>query len=185
MDHPSDLRTKAVNKSNDRIFTPLVNSLSVCEYPVRLIPKIKERILNQLTKKTVSIIITVAFITGCAGRAANPVTVNQYGDNGKSCKAIESEIRFIDSEVARLVPATEKTGKNVALGVAGAFFLVPWFFMDFSQAEQMEINALRQRYNHLSILAGEKNCELQQSQSQEVVKKEPEPIKRDFNPSNF
>lgn len=127
----------------------------------------------------------VVFISGCAGRAANPVTVNQYGDNGKSCKAIETEIRFIDSEVTRLVPATEKTGKNVALGIAGAFFLVPWFFMDFSQAEQMEINALRQRYNHLSILAGEKNCELQQSVPQEVVKKDPEPVKKDLNQSNF
>lgn len=125
------------------------------------------------------------FVTGCAGRAANPITVNQYGDNGKSCKAIESEIRFIDSEVKKLIPSTEKTGKNVALGVAGAFFLVLWFFMGFSQAEQMEINALRQRYNHLSILAGEKNCEAQQSVAQEVVKKDPEPVKKDLNLSNF
>lgn len=184
MDHPSDLRTKAVN--NPMICFYGFGNLVICVRVSRsTYTQDQGAHLASTNKKTVSIIITVAFITGCAGRAANPVTVNQYGDNGKSCKAIESEIRFIDSEVARLVPATEKTGKNVALGVADAFFLVPWFFMDFSQAEQMEINALRQRYNHLSILAGEKNCELQQSQSQEVVKKEPEPIKRDFNPNNF
>ncbi|SFO38713.1 hypothetical protein SAMN05216332_11319 [Nitrosospira briensis] len=145
----------------------------------------KERILKQLTRKTVSVIIAVIFIAGCAGRAANPVAVNQYGDTSRSCKAIESELSFIDSEVSRLIPATEKTGKNVALGVAGAFFLVPWFFMDFSQAEQTEINALRQRHNHLIILAGEKNCEMQRTQVQEVVKKSPEPTSKDLNQSNF
>jgi hypothetical protein len=60
-----------------------------------------------------------------AGRAANPVAVNQYGDTVKSCKAIESELSFIDAEVTRLIPASEKTGKNVALGVAGWFLIVP------------------------------------------------------------
>ena len=58
---------------------------------------------------------------------------------------------------AGLIPASDKTAKNVALGIAGCFLLVPWFFMDFSQAEQTEINALRQRHNHLVILAGEKD----------------------------
>lgn len=98
--------------------------------------------------------------------------------------AIESELSFVDAEVNRLIPATEKTGKNVALGVTGAFFLVPWFFMDFSQAEQTEIDALRQRHDHLIILAGEKNCEMQKTQAQEVVKKSAEPTK-DLNRSNF
>lgn len=31
--------------------------------------------------------------------------------------------------------------------------------MDFSQAKQIEVNAYRQRYNHLAIVAMEKNCE--------------------------
>ena len=53
---------------------------------------------------------------------------------------------------AGLIPASDKTAKNVALGIAGWFLLVPWFFMDFSQAEQTEINALRQRHNHLLFL---------------------------------
>ena len=35
---------------------------------------------------------------------------------------------------------------------------MPWFFMDLSDAEQIEVNAYRQRYNHLLIMAGEKNC---------------------------
>lgn len=109
--------------------------------------------------KKVAIAIAAVALAGCAGRAANPIMVQQYGDNAKSCQALEHDMAFIESEVQRLVPDTEKTGKNVALGVTGAFFLVPLFFMDFSQAEQMEVNAYRQRYNHLAILAMDKGCE--------------------------
>lgn len=105
-------------------------------------------------------IMFLAFIlvVGCAGRTAAPVNVYQYGDEKKSCKALQSELAFTESEIQRLLPQTEKTGKNVALGIAGAFLLVPWFFMDMSKAEQIEINALRQRYNHLVIISNEKDC---------------------------
>lgn len=105
--------------------------------------------------------ILASLVAGCAGRAANPVMAQQYGDNAKSCAALEQDMAFVDSEVQRLVPKTEKTGSNVALGVTGAFFIVPLFFMDFSQAEQIEVNAYRQRYNHLVILATEKGCDTQ------------------------
>lgn len=101
-----------------------------------------------------------AVLAGCAGRAANPIMVHQYGDEKKSCQALEREMSFIMDEMRRLAPETEKTGKNVALGVAGAFLLVPWFFMDLSKAEQMELDAYRQRYNHLLIIAGDKNCDV-------------------------
>ena len=108
----------------------------------------------------ISLALCAALLTACAGRAANPVMVNQYGDRDKSCRALQSELEFIESEVHRLAPKTDKTGSNVALGVAGAFLLVPWFFMDFSDAEQIEVNAYRQRYNNLVILADEKECGL-------------------------
>jgi hypothetical protein len=64
----------------------------------------------------------------------------------------------IESSIQTLLPKTEKTGKNVALGVTGAFFLVPLFFMDLTQAEQIEVDAFRQRYNRLAIIATEKGC---------------------------
>ena len=100
-----------------------------------------------------------AMLWGCAGRNAHPVSIRQYGDENRSCAALESELRFIESEISRLVPQTDKTGKNVALGVAGAFFLVPWFFMDLSQAEQIEVDAFRQRYNYLVSLTVDKQCD--------------------------
>lgn len=114
--------------------------------------------MNKPAREMALLGIGVIMLAGCAGRAANPVMVHQYGDERKSCKALEREIQFIESEIQRLIPQTEKTGKNVALGVAGAFFIVPWFFMDLSKAEQVEVDAYRQRYNHLVILAEEKNC---------------------------
>jgi len=86
--------------------------------------------------------------------------IQQYGDEKKSCEALEREMTFIQGEIQRLIPKTEKTGKNTALGITGFFFLVPLFFMDLSQAEQMEVDAYRQRYNHLLIIAGDKKCGL-------------------------
>lgn len=106
----------------------------------------------------ISLLALTLLQAGCAGRDAYPVAVRQYGDINRSCAALESEIIFIEEEIRRLIPKTYKTGKNVALGIAGAFVLVPWFFMDLSQAEQIEIGALRQRYNYLLGLVQEKNC---------------------------
>ncbi|CAG5006809.1 hypothetical protein DYBT9275_03901 [Dyadobacter sp. CECT 9275] len=98
--------------------------------------------------------------TACGGRAANPVMTTQYGDQKKSCRALESEMIGVQQEISHLVPKTDKTGKNVALGVAGAFVLFPWFFMDFSHAEEEEVNAYRQRYNNLASLAADKGCDI-------------------------
>ena len=103
-------------------------------------------------------LVIATHLIGCAGRAANPVMIQQYGDNKKSCQALEREMAFIQGEIQRLIPQTEKTGKNVALGVTGFFFIVPLFFMDLSKAEQIEVDAYRQRYNHLLIIAGDKQC---------------------------
>ena len=109
-------------------------------------------------KQTTALFTVICMLAACGGRAANPVMTNQYGDDRKSCKALEMEMNNTQGEIQRLIPDTEKTGKNVALGVAGAFLLVPWFFMDLSQSEQIEVNALRQRYNTLAIIATDKNC---------------------------
>jgi len=114
-----------------------------------------------MIQQILKIILIAALVTsfaGCAGRAADPVMTYQYGDDKKSCSALELEMTFVESEIRRLIPETYKTSENVILGVTGAFLLVPLFFMDFSEAEQVEVNAFRRRYNHLAILSEEKNC---------------------------
>ncbi|MBI1216045.1 MAG: hypothetical protein GC185_09540 [Alphaproteobacteria bacterium] len=114
--------------------------------------------VKNFIQKMVGTAIVVSFLTACAGHDPNPVMVVQYGDDGLSCKGLQLSMSEAQNEMQRLVGQTNKTGQNVALGVAGAFLLVPWFFMDFKEGEKVEYDAWRQRYNHLALLAEEKHC---------------------------
>ena len=109
-------------------------------------------------RNVITVLAICLMIAGCAGRTPNPVLVQQYGDEKKSCKRLRTEISQINNEIQVLLPKSDKTAGNVALGVAGFFLLVPLFFMDFSDAEKIEVNALRKRHNHLVAIASEKNC---------------------------
>ena len=121
-------------------------------------------------KMTSAILALTLTLAACAGRPANPVAVDQVGDNRKSCASIEAEMRHTEAEIRRLVPETDKTGKNVGLGIAGALLIVPLFFMDLTESEKIEINAYRQRYNRLNIIATEKNCPFTQVSHDESAK---------------
>lgn len=103
----------------------------------------------------------VLMLSACGGRTANPVMVQQYGDQAKTCEQLHYEITNVQNEMQRILPKTSKVGKNVALGVAGYFLLVPFFFMDFKNADKKEYEALRQRYNHLTSIAIGKNCQVE------------------------
>ncbi len=73
---------------------------------------------------------------------------------------MKAEMAQLEVDMQRILPKTDKTGHNVVHGVAGAFLIVPWFFMDFKGADKIEFDAMRNRYNYLLILAGEKNCDM-------------------------
>lgn len=109
-------------------------------------------------KRAITTLCLISLLTACGGRTPNPVMISQYGDDRKSCRALEFEMTSIQGEIQRLLPDRDKTGKNVALGVAGWFLLVPLFFMDFKNAEATEYEAFRQRYNHLASIAIDKRC---------------------------
>lgn len=98
-------------------------------------------------------------IAGCGGRAANPVAAVQPGDAGLSCEALRTEMATVESQVAALIPESKKTGKNVALGTAGLFLIVPFFFMDSGGAEKAEIQAYRVRYGELQKTYAQKRCD--------------------------
>lgn len=119
----------------------------------------KERIaVYRLPLNLHVLLAALLFVSACAGRAANPIAAVQIGDDRRSCDALIAEMSQIDSNIAAKLPDTQKTGKNVALGVAGLFLLVPWFFMDFTQSEQIEIEAMRNRYTRLNSIAADKGC---------------------------
>jgi len=98
-------------------------------------------------------------IAGCGGRAANPVASVQPGDAGLSCEALRTEMSTVESLVAGLIPESKKTGKNVGLGIAGLFLIVPFFFMDSGAAEKAEIQAYRTRYGELQKTYSQKGCD--------------------------
>lgn len=113
-----------------------------------------------MKKITASVLIASIALMGCAGRAANPVLQDQVGDNQKSCDTLQTEMSGIQSQIQKLVPESDKTGKNVGLGIGGFFLLgIPWFFMDLSDAEKAEINAYNMRYNKLMTIATQKKCQ--------------------------
>ena len=103
-----------------------------------------------------AVALAALLLGGCAGRPAQPVMVYQHGDEARSCDALERELELIEEDILELLPQTDKSDKNTKLGVAGIFLLVPFFFMDLTKAEQVEINALTKRYNHL-VKIGEVN----------------------------
>ncbi|MGB5540556.1 MAG: hypothetical protein WBO37_10735 [Gammaproteobacteria bacterium] len=108
-----------------------------------------------------TLVLTVLLLGGCAGRPAHPVMVYQPQDEGRSCDAIERELELIENDILDLVPQTDKAHKNTRLGVAGIFLLIPFFFMDLSKAEQVEVNALIKRYNHLLEIGEKNHCGLE------------------------
>jgi len=114
--------------------------------------------------KPVLITILSLSIVACAGKQAQPVSAYKVGDEAMSCNELKAEMAHIDSKVAQLIPESEKTGKNVALGVAGWFLIVPWFFMDLSDSEKVEIEAYKERYLALEKQCVKKSCSTEPSQ---------------------
>lgn len=113
-----------------------------------------------MLKKVTALTLIALTLAGCAGRSAHPITVNQLGDEGKSCQTLQSELVRIENNIQRLIPEADKTGKNVALGVTGLIVWPAWLFMDLSSAEKEEINAYRARHDHLVTIAQSKQCTL-------------------------
>lgn len=109
-------------------------------------------------KKIISILISVILLTACAGNTPNPIPQHQPGDENLNCSELRQELMDNQTKITRLIPKQNKTGKNVGLGIAGAFLIVPRFFMDFSDAERIEIQSYQLRDNWLRTLCAQKKC---------------------------
>lgn len=114
---------------------------------------------NKFTKLFTLIIASALILQGCAGKTPHPVSQYTPYDKTMSCEDITMEMNENQDKIIKFYPKTQKTGKNIGLGVAGAFLIVPWFFMDFSDAEKIEIEALKRRNQRLRLLASEKQCD--------------------------
>ena len=104
------------------------------------------------------LLVPVLLLASCAGRTPNPVAMYQPGDATLNCEALQIQMAYSQQQIATLLPKTDKSGSNALLGVAGLFLIVPWFFMDFSEADRVEVDAWRARYNYLISLFISNNC---------------------------
>lgn len=106
-----------------------------------------------------ALIFTVLF-AGCAGREANPIPAYLPGDENRSCPALKAEMAQIQADMQRLLPKTNKFATNTLWAIGGCLVIVPFFFMDLKDAEKIEYDAFRTRYNRLLIIAADKECDL-------------------------
>ena len=99
------------------------------------------------------------FLYGCAGNAPKPIAVVQSGDYQLNCDQLTSSVNSIASFGNQLSnDETDKWKRNIGLASAGAFLIVPYFFMDLTEGDNVEINAARARYIHLHRIAVSKKC---------------------------
>ena len=112
-------------------------------------------------KKVICLSLVVSmFLTGCAGREANPVQFYVPGDENRSCQGLLTEMAQIQKDMDVLRPKTDKFVTNALWATAGVLLIFPFFFMDMKDAEKIEYDAFARRYNRLLILAAEKNCDI-------------------------
>lgn len=114
--------------------------------------------LKKINKSCSIILATAILLQGCAGKTPHPVHQYTAFDEQMSCDDISLEVSNNQNKIQTLLPKTEKTGKNVGLGVASVIFFPTLFFMDFSDAEKVEIEALQRRNDRLRILSRQKAC---------------------------
>jgi len=98
-------------------------------------------------------------LVGCAGGAPKPIQVIQSGDYSFNCEQLTNKINSISTLTSELDQEdTSKYKKNIGLATAGSLLIVPYFFMDLTEGDNIERNAARARYIHLHRLAVNKNC---------------------------
>ena len=115
---------------------------------------------NKNFQRVLVLLVAVLFFTqSCAGRAANPVRVSQSGDTEKTCKSLHRETKKIKRNLKKMIPAVKKADKKrTTLMLAGGLLIIPWFFLDLSDADKIEANAKRARHNYLVDRGVKRNC---------------------------
>ena len=109
----------------------------------------------------VLIVVVLFFVQGCAGRAAHPLQVAQSGDVKKTCNELRHATKKYRRDIKKMIPAVKAADKKrTLLMLSGSLLIVPWFFLDLSDADKIETNAKRARYNYLVDRGVKRNCRL-------------------------
>ncbi len=108
----------------------------------------------KLFKRYVVLGIALLFTASCGGSAALPVQTVHQGDSFKSCKGIEWELGELKKDMQEISGSQgTSAGANLALLIlSGPLSLDP------GVAQNNEMKAFIQRYNHLLKLGSTKGC---------------------------
>lgn len=114
-----------------------------------------------LRSKVFASLISASILAGCAGREAEKISVVQDGDFNRDCSSLHLEAKSIDSQIKSLViENTKKQNDNAALTVVSVIIFLPALFaLDLKGAAKAEYEALIQRNQHLSNIAGNQGCD--------------------------
>jgi hypothetical protein len=107
-----------------------------------------------------SVLALAILASACAGRDPRPVTAVRPTDTVLTCDLMLAEYNTNYQKAVRLAGnKSQTTGKNIALGVVGVLLFWPALFaMDLKGADRAEMEALRDRNNHLRQLMLVKHC---------------------------
>jgi len=106
------------------------------------------------------IVVVIFFVQGCAGRAARPIKVTQPGDIKKTCNEMRHETKKNRRKIKKMIPAIKSADKKrTLLMLSGGLLIIPWFFLDLTDADKIEANAQRKRHNYLLDVAKKNNCQ--------------------------
>lgn len=111
------------------------------------------------SNKIISAIVASSLLIGCAGREAKVVPAIQTGDDGLGCSQLLEAMVLNTKEIQGL--AKERNNDiagNAVATVAGAFLLIPWFFLDTKNAASQEARGLVRRNQVLAERYRLKNC---------------------------
>lgn len=110
--------------------------------------------------KQLTLLTALALLAGCVHTTPLPVQTSQPGDALMSCQSIVNEIQSMKNTVREKDhDLNGQIAKNSALGVGGLFLLgVPWLFMDTSDANTVESQAAKARFDKLKEIYADKNC---------------------------
>ena len=108
-------------------------------------------------KTPYGLIASLFLLTGCAGRAPQPVATVQPQDANATCTMITAEIDANNIKVKELAEEQGvKVAQNVVSGVAGFVIPVLWFGMDWQGSAGKDVAALQARQQFLTNLAVER-----------------------------
>ncbi len=112
-----------------------------------------------MKKRICASVAFMFFVSGCAGSGPNPVARFTPADEKRACASLQAELKANRKEIAKkTAERRSKTHKNLTLGAAGVFLVVPWFFMDLKGKEAAETEALERRNAALRRVAFDKGC---------------------------